>query len=111
MSTKIEATYIQQEDFEQLITNNEVVVVDYTAVWCGPCRVVAPLMDRLATEYQGKAVVVKVDLDKNPDNPKKYGVRSIPTVLIFKNGEVAETLVGKASYEVFSNAVEKQLKS
>ena len=111
MSTEIAATYVQQEDFEQLITNNDIVVVDYTAVWCGPCRVVAPLMDRLATEYQGKAVVVKVDLDQNPDNPKQYGVRSIPTVLIFNKGEVAETLVGKASYEVFSNAVEKQLRS
>ncbi|VEP11542.1 Thioredoxin 1 [Hyella patelloides LEGE 07179] len=110
MSINIEATYVQENEFDQLITNNDLVVVDYTAVWCGPCRVVAPLMDRLATEYQGKAAVVKVDLDKSPDNAKKYGVRSIPTVLIFKNGEVAETLVGKASYEIFSNAVEKQLK-
>ena len=110
MSTTIEATYVQQEEFEQLITSNDIVVVDYTAVWCGPCRVVAPLMDRLATEYEGKAKIVKVDIDQNPDNAKKYGVRSIPTVLVFKSGEVAETLVGKASYEVFSNAVEKQLR-
>ena len=110
MSATIEATYIQQNEFPQLIGENELVVVDYTAPWCGPCRVIAPLMDRLATEYQGKVTVVKVDIDQNSDNAKQYGVRSIPTVLIFKNGQVVETLVGKASYEIFSNAVEKQLR-
>ena len=111
MSTNIEATYVQQNEFSQLVDENELVVVDYTAPWCGPCRVIAPMMDRLATEYREKITVVKVDIDQNSDNAKQYGIRSIPTVLIFKNGRVAETLVGKASYEIFSNAVEKQLES
>lgn len=110
MSTTIEATYVQQDEFDGVIENNDIVVVDYTAPWCGPCRVIAPLMDRLATDYQGKVTVVKVDIDKNPDNAKQYNVRSIPTVLVFKQGQVAETLLGKASYEIFSNAVEKQLR-
>ena len=104
-----EVPYVQQNEFSQLINKNELVVVDYTASWCGPCRVIAPMMDRLATEYKEKIIVVKVDIEQNPDNVKQYGIRSIPTVLIFKNGGVAETLVGKATYEIFKNAVEKQL--
>ena len=110
MSTTIEAQYIQENEFEQLIGENDLVVVDYTAPWCGPCRVVAPFIDRLATDYQDRVKVVKIDIDQNPNNPKQYGVRSIPTVLVFRQGQVVETLVGKASYEIFSNAVEKQLR-
>ena len=108
MSTD-EISYVQQNEFSQLINNNKLVVVDYTASWCGPCRVIAPMMDRLAIEYREKITVVKVDIEQNSDNVKQYGIRSIPTVLIFKNGRVAETLIGKATYEIFKNAVEKQL--
>lgn len=110
MSNSIEAQYIQEQEFDQLIAENDLVVVDYTAPWCGPCRAVAPLIDRLATDYEGKATVVKIDIDQNPENPKKYRVRSIPTVLFFKQGNLVHTIVGKASYEMFSNVVEKQLK-
>jgi len=105
-----QANYIQQDEFDQIIANNNLVVVDYTAPWCGPCKVVAPLIDKLAEEYDGKAAVVKIDIDQNPDNPKQFGVRSIPAVLIFKQGEVVETIVGKTSYEVFSNKLEEQLR-
>lgn len=70
---------------------------------------IAPLIDQLAKEYEGRAQVVKLDLDQNKDTAKKYSVRSIPAVLIFKNGEVVENLVGKASYETFSQALEKHL--
>ena len=83
MSITIQAEYIQESDFEQLIQNENLVVVDYTATWCGPCRLISPLIDRLAEEYQGKAKVVKIDIDQNPNNAKQYGIRSIPTVLIF----------------------------
>ncbi len=106
-----EAAYINQEEFDQIIGSNDLVVVDYTAPWCGPCKVVAPLIDRLSEEYDGKAAVVKIDIDKNPDNPKKYGIRSIPAVLIFNKGQVVETIVGKTSYEVFSNKLEEQLRA
>lgn len=110
MSTTIKAEYVQDNEFADLIANNQLVVVDYTAPWCGPCKAIAPLIDRLATDYQDKAVVVKVDIDENPETTKKYGIRSIPAILVFRQGEVVETLIGKASYEIFSNAVEKQLR-
>ena len=110
MSITTKAEYIQESDFEQLIKNETLVVVDYTATWCGPCRVVSPLIDRLAEEYQGKAKVVKIDIDQNRNNAKEYKIRSIPTVLIFKNGKLTEQFVGKASYETYSNALEKHLR-
>ena len=110
MATTIKANYVQQDQFEELINQEKLVVVDYTATWCGPCRLVAPLIDQLAEEYQGKAEVVKVDLDQNKGNAKQYKIRSIPTVLIFKDGQEVERIVGRASYEEFSNAVEKQLR-
>jgi thioredoxin 1 len=104
------AAYVQDENqFQELLSHDWPVVVDYTATWCGPCRVIAPLIDKLAEEYEGRATVVKLDLDKNKDNAKRYGIRSIPAVLIFKQGEVVENLVGKAGYEVFSEALEKHL--
>ena len=104
-----QTTYIQDSEFEQLLTSEVPVVVDYTATWCGPCRVISPLSDKLAEEYQGRAKVVKVDIDQHKENAKKYGIRSIPAVLIFKKGEVVENLVGKAPYLTFSEALEKHL--
>jgi thioredoxin 1 len=103
------AAFVQGTEFDELLTNAIPIVVDFTATWCGPCRVIAPLIDQLAKEYEGRAQVVKLDLDQNKDTAKKYSVRSIPAVLIFKNGEVVENLVGKASYETFSQALEKHL--
>ncbi len=110
MSTTLKAAYVQQEQFEKLINQEKLVVVDYTATWCGPCRLIAPIIDQLAEDYQGKAEVVKVDLDQNKGNAKQYKIRSIPTVLIFKNGQEVERIVGRATYEQFSNALETQLR-
>lgn len=104
------AQYIQDSDFEQLLSLDQPVVVDCTAPWCGPCRLVAPLIDKLAAEYEGRAKVVKLDIDQNKANAKKFGIKSIPAVLIFKGGELVEHLVGKAPYETFSEALEKHLK-
>ncbi len=103
------ATFIQNNQFEELLADSVPVVVDYTATWCGPCRLISPLIDQLAEEYEGRAKVFKLDLDQNKDNAKKYDIRSIPAVLIFKNGEVVETLVGKAPYETFKEALERHL--
>jgi thioredoxin 1 len=103
------AAFVENTEFEQLIASEVPVVVDYTATWCGPCRLIAPFIDRLAEEYTGRAKVVKMDIDKNKENAKKFGIRSIPAVLIFKQGEVVETIVGKAPYETFSEALEKHL--
>ena len=110
MSAAIKAEYVQEEQFKKLINQDKLVVVDYTATWCGPCRLIAPLIDQLAEDYQDKAEVVKVDLDQNKGNAKEYGIRSIPTVLIFKNGQEVDRIVGRATYEQFSNALEKQLR-
>ncbi|MDJ0658940.1 MAG: thioredoxin [Crocosphaera sp.] len=104
-----QATFIQDKDFEQLLTDSEIMVVDYTATWCGPCRVISPFIDRLAEEYEGRVNVFKLDLDENKENAKKYGIKSIPAVLIFKEGQLVEHLVGKASYETFKEAVDKHL--
>ena len=103
------ANFIQADEFDQLLNNEKPLVVDYTATWCGPCRLIAPLIDRLAEEYGERANVVKIDIDQNRDKAKQFGIRSIPAVLIFKGGEVVETLVGKAGYETFSEALEKHL--
>ncbi|WP_019500361.1 thioredoxin [Pseudanabaena sp. PCC 6802] len=109
MTSTAQAGYVQSAEFDSLLASDEPVVVDYTATWCGPCKLVSPLIDRLAAEYEGRAKVVKLDVDENRDNAKKYGIRSIPAVLVFKGGEVVETIVGKATYETFSQALDKHL--
>ncbi|WP_392532299.1 thioredoxin [Nostoc sp. C117] len=112
MSTDTDiVAYVQESEFNSLLTDTEekVIVVDFTATWCGPCRLIAPLMDQLAREYKGRAKVVKIDVDSNKPIFKKYGLRSIPAVLIFKDGVLEETIVGVSPYEQFSSAVEKLL--
>jgi thioredoxin 1 len=70
------------------------VLVDFWAEWCGPCKMVAPFLDDLATEMQGRLTVAKLNIDENPQTPQKYGIRGIPTMLLFKNGQVAATKIG-----------------
>jgi thioredoxin 1 len=104
------ATFIQNEtEFDSLLANESLLVVDCTATWCGPCKLVAPLIDRLADEYGERALVLKLDLDANKPVAKRFGIKSIPAVLFFKQGELLETLVGVKPYEEFSNAVERFL--
>ncbi|MBD2446330.1 thioredoxin [Nostoc sp. FACHB-152] len=101
--------YIQESEFDTFLSEEKVFVVDFTASWCGPCRLISPLMEQLANEYKGRAKVVKVDVDNNKPIFKKFGLRSIPAVLIFKDGELAEKIIGVSAYEQFSSAVEKVL--
>ncbi|MCC0176278.1 thioredoxin [Waterburya agarophytonicola K14] len=110
MTSTTKANFINSEQLEELIANNKLVLVDYTATWCGPCKVVAPLMDRLATEYGDRSTVVKVDIDENRDSAKKYGIRSIPAVMVFRDGEVIENLFGSQPYEIYSNILETQIR-
>jgi thioredoxin 1 len=110
MTSETTANYVNDSEFDQLLTEQKLVVADYTASWCGPCKIVAPLMDKLATEYGDRLAVVKIDIDENKDNAKKYGIRSIPAVLIFRDGEMVESLFGSKPYETYSDSVETQLK-
>jgi thioredoxin 1 len=104
------ATFIQDEtEFDSLLSSESMLVVDCTATWCGPCKLVAPLMDRLADDYSDRIKVFKLDLDNNKPVAKRFGIRSIPAVMVFKQGELMETLIGVKPYEEFTAAVERQL--
>ena len=110
MTSLTQADYVEQSEFDQLIADNKFVLVDYTAPWCGPCKVISPLIDKLAEEYCDRVKVVKVDIDQNPENAKQYGIRSIPAILVFRDQEVVENLFGLQSYEALSNILEMQLR-
>lgn len=104
------ATYIQDEaEFDALLSAESLFVVDCTASWCGPCKLIAPLIDQLADEYGDRAKVFKLDLDANKEVAKRYGVRSIPAVIFFKQGDIAETLIGAKKYEEYTAVLSKYL--
>ena len=89
------ALEITDANFQEVVLDSDKpVLVDFWAVWCGPCRTISPIVDELHNELEGKAVIVKVNVDENSDTPIKFGVRNIPTLLVFKNGEVVDKIVG-----------------
>lgn len=104
------ALELTDSNFEELaLKSDKPVMVDFWAEWCGPCRMVGPVVEELAKEYDGKAVVGKVNVDNNPQVAMKYGIRSIPTILFLKNGEVVDRSVGAVPKAQLANKLQGQL--
>ncbi len=104
------ALEITDQSFQETVLNSDKpVLVDFWAVWCGPCRMLGPIIEEVAEEFEGKAVVGKVDVDNNQQVSVDYGIRNIPTVLIFKNGEVVDKIVGVQPKEVISEKLSAHL--
>ncbi|HCC87106.1 MAG TPA: thioredoxin [Prevotella sp.] len=98
---------VTADNFEKLKNGDLPLVVDLWATWCGPCRMVGPIMEELSNEYEGKVVVGKCDIEENEDIPMQYGVRNIPTILFFKNGQLVDKFVGAAAKSKFQEKFDK----
>ena len=103
------AIEFNQETLDEAIASGKPVLVDFWAEWCGPCRMVGPIVSELSTEYEGKVVVGKVDVDSNKDISAKYGIRNIPTILFFKDGKMVDKIVGAAAKSAFSEKLDALL--
>ncbi|MFQ9924083.1 MAG: thioredoxin [Beduini sp.] len=90
--------YPNEKEFDEIISSNETVFVDFFATWCGPCKMLAPEIEKLAEQYQGKLPVLKIDVDQQVALAQRYGIQTIPTLIVFKNGEIQHQSIGFQSY-------------
>ena len=93
----------------EALETDKLVVIDFWAAWCGPCRMLAPIVEDLASEYDGKAVIGKLDVDNNPETSTKFGIRSLPTILFVKNGEVVDKQVGLTTKNQLAQIIDRHL--
>ncbi len=106
------ALEITDSNFDEVVLKSDKpVLVDFWAEWCGPCRMVGPVVEELAKDYDGKAVIGKVNVDNNADISTKYGIRNIPALLFFKNGEVVDKQIGAVPKSVLANKLEAQIEA
>jgi thioredoxin 1 len=102
------AQSVTDADFEKdVLGSAKPVLVDFWAEWCGPCRMIGPSVEAIAEEYQGKAGVVKMNVDENPDVPQRFGIRGIPTLIVFKGGQEQERIVGAVTREAMAKVIDK----
>ena len=104
------ALQITDANFEELLGTGKPMVLDFWAEWCGPCRMVSPIIDELAQEYEGRVTIGKINVDENDDVVGRFGIRNIPTVIFFKNGEMVDKIVGATSKDKFKEKIENLLK-
>ena len=101
---------VTDDNFQtEVLESTHPVLIDFWAEWCGPCRMIGPLVEELSSEYEGKAVVGKLNVDENPGVASKYGIRSIPTLLVFKGGEVVDKIVGAVPKTMLAQKIDAQL--
>ena len=105
-----EVLHINDADFESIVVNSDIpVLLDFWAPWCGPCKMIAPVLDELAPEFAGKVKIVKMNVDDNQTTPSQFGVRSIPTLLLIKNGQVVATQVGALPKTQLANFINQHI--